>query len=150
MPALGFMAAGMEPTPPGKAIFLKLITTAAQSKREVQVILLQRRCDAPPPGTFAEFRAEDGRCRAGGSWHRHSSVTDVFTHVASKRFGRVDLRYSDSHYASTTVHVYPKLGSNMYNYANAMLYLELFHTANHLFNKFFNTELDIAVNGVAS
>ena len=50
----------------------------------------------------------------------------------------------------TTVHVYPKLGSNMYNYANAMLYLELFHTANHLFNKFFNTELDIAVNGVAS
>lgn len=50
----------------------------------------------------------------------------------------------------TTVRVYPKLGPSIYNYANAMLSHELFHTANHLFKKFFHTELDIAVNGVAS
>jgi hypothetical protein len=49
-----------------------------------------------------------------------------------------------------TAYVYPKLGSNINNYANAMLSHELFHTTNHLFNKFCNTELDNAVNGVAS
>ena len=116
-----------------------------QSEGGAETMLLRRRCDAPLPGTFAEFerRTEDAASVGLGScW---SSIT----HNPSKQFARYVFGYSDSHYASNDGTCLPEARfKNMYNYANAMLFFELFHTTNHLFNKFCNTELDNAVNAL--
>jgi hypothetical protein len=100
MPALGFIAAGMEPTPPGKAIFKSDYSCDGKKGRgNGDEVAKAMRCAAA--GNFCGVQS--GGRKMPDMWvlalTRTASVIHM-SHVPRKRFDFVEVKCSDSHYAS--------------------------------------------------